>query len=131
MNQLLFIAIGGAAGATARHLVGQASLRLLGPGWPYGTLAVNLLGGLAMGLLIGWLSAAAPPNAGALRAGLGVGLLGGFTTFSAFSLEVVMMIERKAWGSAAGYVGASVIGAVGALILGLMIARKVFSGSFA
>ncbi len=127
MNHLLLIAAGGAGGAVARHLVGQAALRWLGAGWPWGTLAVNVVGGLAMGLLIGWLTAAEPPNATALRYALGVGVLGGFTTFSAFSLEVVMMIERRDWVSASGYVGLSVVGAVGALILGLTIARRVFA----
>jgi CrcB protein len=127
MNHLLLVALGGAAGASARHLVGLASLRLLGPGWPWGTLTVNVVGGLAMGLLIGWLTAAEPPNATALRYGLGVGVLGGFTTFSAFSLEVVAMIERREWIAAGGYVGLSVFGVVGALILGLMIARRVFA----
>lgn len=127
MNHLLLVALGGAAGASARHLVGLASLRLLGPGWPWGTLTVNVVGGLAMGLLIGWLTAAEPPNATALRYGLGVGVLGGFTTFSAFSLEVVAMIERREWLAAGGYVGLSVVGAVGAVILGLMIARRAWA----
>jgi CrcB protein len=126
MNHLLLIAVGGAAGAAARHLVGQAALKWLGPGWPWGTLAVNVLGGLAMGLFVGWLAAKEPPFAPALRYGLGVGLLGGFTTFSAFSLEVVLMLERRAWGAAGGYVALSVVGAVGALFLGLLIARKAF-----
>jgi CrcB protein len=127
MNHLLLIAVGGAAGATARHLVGQAALRLLGPGWPVGTLTVNVAGGLAMGLLVGWLAQKTPAGADAWRAGLGVGVLGGFTTFSAFSLEVVLMLERREWASAAGYVGLSVVGAVGALVVGLLVARRVFA----
>lgn len=126
MRHLLWIALGGATGASLRHLLGLASLRLLGPGWPFGTMTANILGGLAMGLLIGWLTVAEPPNATALRYALGVGLLGGFTTFSAFSLEVVLMLERKSWAAAGGYVGISVAGAVTAVILGLAVARKVF-----
>lgn len=114
-------------GSSARHLVGLAALRWLGPGYPWGTLTVNVVGGLAMGLLIGWLTAAEPPNATALRYTLAVGVLGGFTTFSAFSLDVVLMIERRDWISASGYVGLSVAGAVGALVLGLMIARRAFA----
>lgn len=131
MKHLLLVALGGAVGSAARHLVGLATLRLLGPGWPWGTLTVNVVGGLAMGLLIGWLTAYEPPNATALRYTLAVGVLGGFTTFSAFSLEVVTMIERRDWISAAGYVGVSVVGAVGAVILGLMIARRLFAGAVA
>lgn len=127
MNHVLLIALGGAAGASARHFVSQAALRWMGPGWPYGTLAANVFGGLAMGLLVGWLAQSQPANATALRYGLGVGLLGGFTTFSAFSLEVVLMIERKAWATAGGYVALSVAGAVGALFVGLLVARKVFA----
>jgi CrcB protein len=126
MNHILLIAVGGAAGATARHLVGQAALKWLGPGWPWGTLGVNVLGGLAMGALVGWLALTEHPNATALRYALGVGLLGGFTTFSAFSLEVVLMLERKAWGAAGGYVALSVVGAVAALFVGLLLARKAF-----
>lgn len=127
MNHVLFIALGGAAGASARHFVSQAALRWLGPGWPFGTLAANVLGGLAMGLLVGWLAMGQRPGATELRYALGVGLLGGFTTFSAFSLEVVLMLERKAWGSAAGYVALSVGGAAAALFIGLVIARKAFA----
>jgi CrcB protein len=127
MKHLLLVALGGAMGSSARHLVGLAALRWLGPGYPWGTLTVNVVGGLAMGLLIGWLTAAEPPNATALRYTLAVGVLGGFTTFSAFSLDVVLMIERRDWISASGYVGLSVAGAVGALVLGLMIARRAFA----
>jgi CrcB protein len=127
MKHLLLVALGGAVGASGRHLVGLASLRLLGPGWPWGTITANVAGGLAMGLLVGWLTAAEPPNATALRYGLGVGFLGGFTTFSAFSLEVVLMLERRDWTAAATYIGVSMLGAVGAVILGLMIARRAFA----
>ena len=127
MNHLVLIALGGAAGASARHLVGQAALRWIGPEWPYGTLAVNILGGFFMGLLVGWIAMTGRPDATALRYTLGVGLLGGFTTFSAFSLEVVLMIERKQAAAAAGYAALSVAGAVAALFVGLMLARKAFA----
>ncbi|MGD2131990.1 MAG: fluoride efflux transporter CrcB [Maricaulaceae bacterium] len=126
MNHILLIAAGGAVGATGRHLVGLASLRFFGPGWPWGTLLANILGGLAMGLLVGWLASEQRAHATELRYALGVGLLGGFTTFSAFSLEVVMMIERKAVLTAAGYVGLSVVAAVGAVMLGLLLSRSAF-----
>lgn len=126
MNHILLIAAGGALGATGRHLVGAASLRWFGPGWPWGTLAVNILGGLAMGLLVGWLAAGQRAHAAEIRYVLGVGLLGGFTTFSAFSLETVLMIERKAWLAAGGYVGLSVVASVAAVMLGLLLARSAF-----
>ena len=78
-----------------------------------------------MGLLAGWLSFGVDGGRN-LRLFLGVGLLGGFTTFSAFSLEVALMVERKAYANAAGYVTLSLFLAIGGLFLGLMIARKVF-----
>lgn len=127
MNHLLLVSLGGAVGAGTRHLVGQAALRHLGTAWPYGTLTVNILGGLAMGLLVGWLALAQRADATDLRMLLGVGALGGFTTFSAFSLEVMLMIERKAWSQAGAYAALSVIGAVAALAIGLWIGRKVFA----
>ncbi len=78
-----------------------------------------------MGLLAGWMSYKVSGGEN-LRLFLGVGLLGGFTTFSAFSLEVVLMYERKAYAAMAGYVGGSVILSIGALMLGLIMARKAF-----
>ena len=121
---LLLVMIGGALGAGARHLVGRATLALAGPGFPYGTLAANLIGGLAMGLLAGILarSTGATEN---VRLFAGVGVLGGFTTFSSFSLDAVMLYERGAALLALGYVLASVIGAILALFAGLGIARAV------
>jgi len=126
MKHLLLVSLGGALGAGSRHLVGQMALRNLGPEWPYGTFAVNVIGGLAMGVLVGWLALAQRYDATEMRLMLGVGLLGGFTTFSAFSLEVVLMIERKAWAPAGAYVALSVLGAVGALMVGLWLGRRLF-----
>ena len=116
--------LGGAFGAGARHLVGRATLAAFGPNYPWGTLAVNLLGGFAMGLLVGGL---ARFNQGGetWRLLLGVGVLGGFTTFSAFSLDVMVMIERGDWGAALGYALVSVIGSVAALAVGLQAMRAV------
>lgn len=127
MTNLLLIAAGGAIGAVSRHLTGQAFLRMAGPDWPYGTFAVNVIGGLLMGGFIGWLAQAGRADANELRAFFAVGILGGFTTFSAFSLDVVVMIERRAYGDAIGYVLASVILAILALFAGLMLARRVFT----
>ncbi len=122
MSPLLLVMAGGAVGAGARHLTGQALLRVAGPGWPWGTLAVNLVGGLLMGVLVGWL--ARQGGSEATRLLLGVGLLGGFTTFSAFSLDVVVMVQRGDWGSAAAYIALSVVGSVAALLLGLQLMRS-------
>lgn len=116
--------LGGAFGSGARHLVGRATLSLLGPNYPWGTLAVNLIGGFLMGLLAGGLVRLGESGE-QWRLLLGVGVLGGFTTFSAFSLDVMNMLERGDWIAGLGYVLASVIGAVAALALGLAVARAV------
>lgn len=124
MHHLFLVMLGGAIGAGARHLVGRAALALWGPGFPVGTLAVNVIGGLAMGLLAGWLATRASGDE-ALRYLLGVGVLGGFTTFSAFSLETVLMIERGDLTTAVLYILASVVLAIGALFAGLQVSRMV------
>ena len=121
MPNLLIVMLGGAIGAGARHLVGSFALARYGPGFPWGTLSVNLVGGLLMGLLAGWLARGGGSEAGRLF--LAVGVLGGFTTFSAFSLETFLMIERNQFGIAALYVGASVIGSVALLFVGLAAMR--------
>jgi CrcB protein len=88
-------------------------------------MAANVLGGLLMGLLAGWLSTKDGGNN--LRLLLGVGLLGGFTTFSAFSLDAFLMFEKGRYGALAAYVGGSVILAIAAIAVGLLIARKAFA----
>jgi len=128
MNSLLYVALGGAVGATARHLLGMGTLKAFGPDYPYGTMAANVIGGFLMGLLAGWLALKVSGGTN-LRLFLGVGLLGGFTTFSAFSLDAVLMYEKKAYGALLGYVGGSVILSIGALMVGLILARKVFGHS--
>ena len=116
IGHFFLVGAGGAGGAMLRHGVGLASLRLMGPSFPWGTLIVNVVGGLLMGLLVGIL--AARGGSEPLRLLLGVGVLGGFTTFSAFSLDVVAMIERGAMLTAMGYILVSVLASVGALFLG-------------
>jgi|SRR5215217_928749 len=125
MDKLLLVAAGGAVGAVARYWVGVQAGRAFGTGWPYGTLAVNVVGGLLMGALIGVLAARGGADQERWRLLLGVGVLGGFTTFSAFSLEVALMIERRALASAFGYSILSVTLSVAALFAGLMLARKL------
>jgi len=115
----LSVAAGGAVGAWLRFVAG----RLIGANpFPYATLTVNVLGSLAMGLLAGWL-ARHGESGEPWRLLLGVGVLGGFTTFSAFSLEIALMIERGAMAQAAAYVALSLLGGVGGLFAGLALAR--------
>ena len=120
----LFVAAGGAAGSVLRYHAGRFVSGLLGPGnpFPWGTLAVNIAGSLAMGALVGWLARAAPGEqlAETARLLLGVGLLGGFTTFSAFSGELVTMLHRGQAGMAAGYAAASLAAGMAAVVIGLV-----------
>jgi CrcB protein len=118
MMNLLLVAVGGALGAVARYGVGFGAARWLGLAFPWGTLVVNVLGGFAMG----WLAARVGPEQEALRLALGVGVLGGFTTFSAFSLETVRLMEHQP-GLAALYAAASVVLSVGACWIGLTLGR--------
>ena len=94
----LHVAIGGGAGAALRYQMGRAMTQWLGAPamsvFPFATLAVNAVGSLLMGLLAGWLVRNSGAGSEQMRLLLGVGLLGGFTTFSAFSLEMVLMIQR-------------------------------------
>lgn len=122
MPGLLLVMLGGAIGAGARHLVGRWTLHAFGPGYPWGILTVNIVGGFAMGLLVGMLARQTVSHEN-LRLFIAVGVLGGFTTFSSFSLDVVTMMERGDWGTALGYVLVSVIASVAALIGGLALTR--------
>ena len=123
MNSLFPVMIGGAIGAGARHLAGQAMLARLGPGFPWWTLSINIAGSLLMGLLIGILARSGGGET--TRLFVGVGVLGGFTTFSSFSMEFWMLFERGQIAQAAAYMLASVIGAIVACGLGLFIMRQV------
>jgi fluoride exporter len=122
MPHLLLVAIGGALGSVLRYGVGRWAILALGPGFPFGTFAVNIIGGLLMGVLAGWL-ARFGEEAEALRLLLGVGVLGGFTTFSAFSLEVYNMITRAEVALAAAYAVSSVAGSVLAVLAGVWLMR--------
>jgi len=123
MTSFLTVALGGAIGASARHGLSLAMLRLYGPGFPLGTFLANIIGGLLMGLLMGWLIREAPEGSNSIRLFVGVGVLGGFTTFSAFSLEAMRMLESKSYGIFFGYIGASVVLSIAAVALGLFLMR--------
>jgi CrcB protein len=122
-SQMLLVALGGALGSVLRYGVGRWVIGLTGPGFPSGTLAVNILGGLLMGLLAGWL-ARMDDGVEGLRLLLGVGVLGGFTTFSAFSLEVYNMIIRAEIALAAAYAISSTAGSVLAVLAGVWLMRS-------
>jgi len=134
MNASFLVALGGGAGAVLRYHLGRAAgaaFPAAATAFPWATLACNVAGSMAMGLLAGWLArhgagqSSMPGGIGAegWRLLLGVGLLGGFTTFSAFSLELVNLWQRGAPGLAAVYALASVLAGVAGLLLGLTMMR--------
>lgn len=117
----LIVALGGAVGSWLRYTVG----RLYGvTGFPWATLTVNIAGSFAMGLLTGWLARHGQSDEG-WRLLIGVGVLGGFTTFSSFSLDFAVMFERGDLGTAAGYVAASLIAGFAGLFAGLLLMRSL------
>lgn len=122
MTNLLQVALGGAIGASGRYLVGLAGVRLLGPGFPWATMVVNILGSFVMGVMVVVL---AHLSANRFAPLLMTGVLGGFTTFSAFSLDAVTLWERGATGQAVAYVSVSVALSLAALIAGLLMARAM------
>lgn len=121
------VALGGGAGAVLRYQAGRGLTALLGPAvvtaFPWATLVVNVVGSLAMGLLAGWLVRHGPAASETWRLLVGVGLLGGFTTFSAFSLEMMLLIERGQASTAFVYAAVSVLAGVTALYIGLIVMR--------
>jgi CrcB protein len=122
MPNLLYVLMGGAAGAGLRYEVGRLTLRAAGPGLPWGTLAVNLAGGLLIGILAAVMHGEGMTSR-PLWLLLAVGLLGGFTTFSAFSLDLFLMIERGEAGLAFLYALISVVGALALVFLGWWAGR--------
>ena len=118
----LIVFLGAGIGGALRHGVNVGSARLFGYGFPFGTLIVNVVGSFAMGLLAGYF-AFRPGIAQHARLFLTTGVLGGFTTFSAFSLDAALLIERHAYALAAGYAAGSVAASVSALFFGLAVFR--------
>ena len=120
MPSFLLVMAGGAIGAALRHAVSLFAAHRMSAAFPWGTWLVNLSGGLLAGLLLGFIIARGGGGE-ALRLFVGVGLLGGFTTFSAFSAETAFMILNGQFGMAAAYVSTSVLGALALLFLGLWL----------
>ena len=122
----LYVALGGGLGAWLRFLTGWLWTRAIGPiaasTFPWATLTVNVLGSFAMGVLAGWLARYGSHGEG-FRLLIGVGVLGGFTTFSAFSLEFALFVERGNLAEAALYVAVSLIAGFGGLFAGLALMR--------
>lgn len=122
----LYVALGGGLGAWLRYVTGLTFGRAIGPAaaaFPWATLTVNVIGSLAMGLLAGWLARYGSHGEG-WRLLLGVGVLGGFTTFSAFSLELALLIQRGNLATAFAYAAVSVLAGLGGLFAGLAIMRS-------
>ena len=122
----LIVFLGGGLGAALRHGVNLLSARVLGTGFPYATMIENVSGSLVMGLLAGYFAFRSGGGHQHWQLFLTTGILGGYTTFSAFSLDAVLLYERGALGLAVLYVFGSVLLAVGGLIAGLALARQVF-----
>ena len=118
MNAILAIAVGGGLGAVARHLLNTVMAHAFGTGFPYGIMLINVLGSVAMGGLIG-LFAFRVDVAPIYKLFLTTGVLGGFTTFSTFSLDSVLLIERGAYGLAMLYIGLSLVLSIAGLMVAL------------
>jgi CrcB protein len=124
MRLILLVALGGGVGSVLRYGVNLAGYALVGAGFPWWTLAVNVLGSFAMGLIAAFLLLRGGSDE--WRALLATGVLGGFTTFSAFSLDFAELVERGEHLNAAGYAAASVALSIAAVFAGLSLARAVF-----
>jgi CrcB protein len=122
MGIVVSIAVGGAVGSVLRHFVNLWAARWFGGSFPWGTLAVNVVGSFVLGALVGLLAFRADMSA-QWRALIGVGFCGGLTTFSTFSMDAVLLVERGQWALAAGYVAVSVALSLGAFALGLAALR--------
>jgi CrcB protein len=122
MGNILIVAAGGAVGSVTRHLVGTASLRLFGAGFPVGTMVVNIVGSFLMGVFIELLAQRFSASE-QLRLLVATGFLGGFTTFSAFSLDFITLWQRGETVAAVAYAGISVVVSLLALAGGLALVR--------
>jgi CrcB protein len=124
LTNFIYVAIGGAAGASLRYAAGLWITRLFGHGFPLGVLTVNIVGSFLMGVFVVF---AAQRSLTHLSPLVMTGFRGGFTTFSAFSLEAVTLFERGQIGASGVYVATSVVGSIVALFAGLWVAREIFA----
>ncbi len=124
MYHLLLVAAGGAIGASFRHLSNMTAIRILGTDFPWGTAFVNIVGSFLMGLFIEALARRFGVS-NEVRLFVATGLLGGFTTFSSFSLDAVVLFERGATGTAFLYVAGSVLVGIAALFAGLALGKAI------
>ena len=126
MNLIIAVAVGGAIGAVGRYLVSSIVVQQMGTQFPWGTLTVNIVGSLLMGILAETMKLTWSPTP-EIKAMLTVGILGAFTTFSAFSLDVVGLFERGEFVSLVSYTLLSFISCVFALVFGVLVVRMIFS----
>ena len=125
MNFLL-VFVGAGLGGMLRHAVNMLTLRWLGPNFPWGTFLINITGSIAMGLVVGFLTHRNLPGTG-LRLFVATGVLGGYTTFSTFSLDSALLMERGAYVQAGAYVIGSVVLSILALFAGLWLVRALYA----
>ncbi len=126
MKTFLFVALGGALGSVARHGVNLVALQNFGPDFPYGTMFVNITGSLMIGLLAGLFAQYANWSQD-MRSFAIIGILGGFTTFSSFSLDVVTLFERGNYAACAAYLTLSIFLSIAGLVAGLSFIRAVMA----
>lgn len=126
IKTILLVAAGGAIGSVARHLVNQLTAKTVGAEFPWGTLSVNIVGSLLIGIIVGLLAFMTQWSQD-VRAFAVVGILGGFTTFSAFSLDAILLGERGAYGQMFLYVAGSVLLSLAATFGGLYLVRTMSS----
>jgi CrcB protein len=118
MDKLIWVVLGGGFGSGARYLVSLGAARWLGPDLPWGTFSVNVLGSLALGLIL-----AHPAFTPSLRIALGTGVMGGFTTYSSFNAETLRLLERGSYATAAIYAGLTFVVCLGGGAAGLWLGR--------
>lgn len=126
-TRLFLVCLGGAVGTGARYLVSGWALAVLGPAFPYGTLAVNVIGSLLLGIImqLGLTTDLLSPT---LRLTLATGVMGGFTTYSTFNYETLRYLEEGAWPRAALNVGVTLVTCLLAGIAGVAVARRIAGG---
>jgi CrcB protein len=123
----VLVLIGGGIGSMLRHASNRAGLALIGPNFPAGTLFVNVVGCALIGVFAGWFAYRGETTSAALRLFLTTGICGGFTTFSAFSLDAVLLWQRGDYLTCAGYVAASFAGSIVGLLAGLALMRTLLA----